>query len=219
LVTDEQNPVFDYRALRFLMGFIAFSLPFVVSGIAHNQSLTSISASYHSEARDAFVGLLCIVGAFLWAYNGHSDTQSSLSKVAALAAVLVAFFPTACGSCGNTATTAIHAGAAAVLFGVLSYFCFVPFRVKTKGKPKKRGLRSKIYFTCGWIMVICILIILLSNIFASKEIRFAFRITYWAESVALCAFGFAWIIAGKYFDYFLDEDEDALKIFERNIKN
>lgn len=66
--------VFDYRALRLLMGLVALSLPFLVRFIATNP-LTSISASYHSEARDVFVGMLCIVAAFLWAYNGHSALE------------------------------------------------------------------------------------------------------------------------------------------------
>jgi hypothetical protein len=52
------------------VGVIAFSLPFVFSAIA-NSSLGSMSGSYYTSARDVFVGMLFIVGAFLWAYNGH----------------------------------------------------------------------------------------------------------------------------------------------------
>ncbi len=48
--------VFDYRALRLIMGLIAFSLPFVVTLISAT-SLSSISASYHTDGRDIFVEL------------------------------------------------------------------------------------------------------------------------------------------------------------------
>ena len=73
------NKVFDYRALRLLMGLIALALPFIVTLVSSTQ-LSSISASYFTEARDAFVGMLFIVGAFLWAYNGHTLHRPGRAK-------------------------------------------------------------------------------------------------------------------------------------------
>jgi len=84
MTTTTTNKVFDYRTLRLLIGLIAFSLPLVVELLA-TATIPSISASYYTEARDAFVGMLFIVGAFLWAYNGHTDWQGRWSKVAAVA--------------------------------------------------------------------------------------------------------------------------------------
>ena len=139
--------VFDYRALRLLMGIIALSLPFVVSLIAF-ESLSSISASYYTEARDAFVGLLLIVGAFLWAYNGHGPKEAIASKIASVAAILVAIFPTSCADCTvkiptifpvTKITPIIHYVAALCLFSILAYFCFGPFRKNTKGKKGKKA--------------------------------------------------------------------------------
>ncbi len=46
----------------------------------------------------------------------------------------------------------------------------------------------------------------------SDETLTALRVTYWAEALALCAFGFAWIVAGKYFRPFVDKEE-ALRLF------
>ena len=71
MTTNNSSAVFDYRALRLLVGLIAFALPIVVS-LLSIKTLPSISASYHAEGRDAFVGMLFVVGAFLWAYNGHT---------------------------------------------------------------------------------------------------------------------------------------------------
>ncbi len=91
--------VFDYRALRLLMGLIALSLSPIVWYKAGEQ-LGSISAYYHSGAHDLFVGLLFVVAAFLWAYNGRTIWQGRMSKIAGLAAILVATYPTACdGPC------------------------------------------------------------------------------------------------------------------------
>jgi hypothetical protein len=214
MADEQRSPVFDYRALRLLMGMIAFSLPFVVSLIS-TTPLTSISASYHTEARDAFVGMLFIVGAFLWAYNGHTRLQALASKVAALAAIFVAIFPTARDGCEVTVVSKTHYAAAAILFSILAYFCFGPFRKKTKGKGGKKALRSKIYFVCGVVMVACMLCMLITKIIVSAESAKQLRITYWGEAVALCAFGVAWMVAGKCFQFLVDEPE-ALRLFGRS---
>jgi hypothetical protein len=42
----------------------------------------------------------------------------------------------------------------------------------------------------------------------------AWRVTYYAEAIALWAFGVAWMVAGKYFSLVVDEDE-ALQLFEK----
>lgn len=228
MTTTTINKVFDYRTLRLLVGLIAFFLPIVAEVLA-TATIPSISASYYTEARDAFVGMLFVVGAFLWAYNGHTDLQSNLSKVAAVAAICVAFFPTACHLCGmenapsscvsceTTTASFIHYASAGILFGVLAYFCLGPFREKTKGQPGKKGQRAKIYFTCGCVMLACIVITAAANFILSEDTNKSLRITYWAELIALAAFGVAWFVAGKWL-LFVDK-EDAIKIFEKKVPN
>lgn len=206
--------VFDYRALRLILGFIAFSLPFVVS-IMTTTRLTSISASYFTESRDVFVGMLCIVGAFLFAYNGHNRKEALISKLAAIAAICVAFFPTTCDTCSATTNSYVHYSAAAILFSILAFFCFGPFRYRTKDRGGKKGMRSKIYFLCGWVMLVCMLSIAAASFILEQSVVSAYRITFWAEAIALSAFGIAWIVAGKYFGFFVDERDNQLKIFSK----
>jgi len=93
--SETKSTVFDYRLLRFFIGFIAFALPIVVTIVA-SRDLSSISASYYTDGRDWFVGMLFIVGSFLLAYNGHSLKEEVASKLAAFAAFGVALFPTSC---------------------------------------------------------------------------------------------------------------------------
>ena len=82
----EGNLVFDYRALRFVVGLLAFIFPWVVT-IRAQMILSSISWSYHTDARDQFVGGMCVIGILLIAYKGHKpvlppEPQSLLKRPA-----------------------------------------------------------------------------------------------------------------------------------------
>lgn len=109
------NEVFEYRTHRLVVGLIALSLPLVVS-VLSGERLTSISASYYTDARDWMVGLLFVVGAFLLSYNGHTTMQSIISKIAAIAAAGIAVFLTGCKTCETSSTTIVHFVCATVLF-------------------------------------------------------------------------------------------------------
>ena len=66
------NPVFDHRTLRLVVGVIAFLMPWFATILA-GRIPTSISGSYHTtdRARDVFVGTLAVIGVLLIAYRGH----------------------------------------------------------------------------------------------------------------------------------------------------
>lgn len=196
------KPVFDCRTLRLVMGLIALSLPFIVTAISA-QRLESISASYYTDARNVFVGLMFVVGAFLFAYNGWTMRQAVASKFASLGAVLVALFPTACKLCEPGLSSHIHQFGAALLFSILAYFCLGPFRDKTKGQGGKKALRSRIYLVCGVLIIAAMLAVLL----VPDEIKQTWRIVFWAEAIALSSFGVAWVVAGKYLSPLVHPDE------------
>lgn len=206
---ESDNKVFDYRTLRLLMGIIALFMPIAVV-IFSNKALSSISASYYTDSRDIFVGALFIVGAFLLAYNGHETNQAIASKVAAIAAFCVAYFPTSCDVCEATVETYIHYLSAITLFSILAYFCFVFFRKKIKDSLGKELLRSRIYFLCGSLMTACILMLILVFLLIkfgiiSQELVDRLHIVYFGEWIAMTAFGIAWIVAGKSFKFFVEE--------------
>jgi len=56
--------------------------------------------------------------------------------------------------------------------------------------------------------------LLASAFLPSDAMPDAWRVTYYAEAIALWAFGVAWMVAGKYFSLVVDEDE-ALQLFEK----
>ena len=207
------SPIFDYKALRLMVGIIALTLPVLVTLVA-GQEIASVSASYHTDARNYFVGLLFVVGALMLAYNGHSSLEALASKVGATSAIVVALIPTDefCGE--STRASTIHLAAAVLLFLILAWFCFGPFRKNTKGQPGKKGRRAKFYFVCGSVMIVSMAVGVIGKFVWSCEELVTLNLTYWVEAIALGAFGVAWIVAGKIIPMLVDDDE-ALKLFRR----
>jgi hypothetical protein len=215
--------VFDYQAARLVVGIIAFTLPFAVRFI-YGKQLSSISDYYYTDARDVLVGMLFIVGSFLFAYNGHDTCQCIASKIASLAAILAALCPTKCCGCDENFISIIHYCSATTLFLILTYFCLGPFSAGAKGKEKreekgivkineKAKLRRFIYQRCGHIMIVCMAIMILNAVLAIvfKIDLETLRITYWGELVSLVAFGTAWMTASKAFRVVANEDEVLFK--------
>jgi len=67
---EDKDIVFDPKTLRLFVGLIAFWLPWAVIFFAARVT-SSISASYHTNVRDVFLGALFVIGALFLAYNGH----------------------------------------------------------------------------------------------------------------------------------------------------
>lgn len=70
---DGEGLIFDYHTIRLIIGLIAIIFPLVV-GLRASQITDSISWSYHTNARDFFVGFLFVIGAFLISYKGRTLT-------------------------------------------------------------------------------------------------------------------------------------------------
>lgn len=140
----EHDINFDYRELRLMVGLIAFLLPVAVYLITFKIS-PSISAYYHSNARDVFVGLMFVIGALLVAYKGHNKTEEWISSFGGVTAIVTALFPTSCdnklfpsactadlvpticSSCGVTQNVTVHTIGAFLTFSVIVYFCLIAF--------------------------------------------------------------------------------------------
>lgn len=100
--------VMDYRALRAVIGLIAFLLvPVIYAGnwllftrhaggcfLPNPRLPDSLSGYYYTHMRNMFIGGMCAMGIFLAAYRGHDRWDSRLTNVAGLAAICIALCPT-----------------------------------------------------------------------------------------------------------------------------
>jgi hypothetical protein len=191
--------IYSYLALRNTVGWIGILLPFVLMGgsyfiFGEEIPLFDISMYYYSGMRDVFVGAMCAVGLFLFFYRGYNRWDNLAGDVAGFCALLIAWFPTSKMGPQDWAGQ-IHFGAAGVFFGVLAIFSLFLF-TRTGDAPTRRKIqRNLIYITCGIILLVASLGMLIYFLFLQKRFPHT-RFVFWAETTALVAFGISWLTKG-----------------------
>ena len=165
--------------------------------------LESVSAYYYTGAIAAFVGILAVLGVFLFTYRGYRNKDQNLDRAAAIvaasAAFVVAFFPTCAPTerlrlaWWNPATGTIHYVAAVILFSSFSFFSLFLFpksNIKGKPLPADKQARNSLYVLCGIGILVCMLWAG-SSYFTGAPI-------FWAEALALECFGASWLVKGRF---------------------
>ncbi len=215
---NDDNKIFvvSYLTLRIGLGFVGLLLPIVlIMGTLLFDNCTqiqpSISHYYYTIMGNYFVGSLCAVAMFLFFYKGPKKIDGIIANIAAVAALLVAFFPTDEGAlslCKYVSTkrvdsvNAIHFTGAAVLFGSFAFFCLYLFTKTGHGHivTAHKKIRNSIYKTCGIIILICIVLIAVYNLAGNFGAAFSkYKPTLVLESIALFAFGTSWVTKGEMF--------------------
>lgn len=227
----KRNLVFDFITMRWLMGLIVLLLPGIVRFIA-TEKIPSISWSYHTEARDYFVGLLFVIGAFLISYKGHKREEDIVSSVGGIAAWVTALNPTAFSVGSTNMTSTIHYLGAFVLFSTTVYFCLYAFtsraRRKSKRKDKRKG-KGKGIFLIDFIFQykgpldpaarrilfyqICGLgitsMMVLSAIVGFSGVDEPSNLIFLAQTIALLLFGTAWLVASQFLPFLIDKKKSG----------
>jgi hypothetical protein len=121
----------------------------------------------------------------------------------------VAWFPTT----SDELTTApkwigqVHYTSAALLFITLAIFClFLLGKTDTpeaEGTDKKKG-RDVVHIVCGVVIIACIVVSLIVAVLPDDAAFHRYDPIFWAEAVAISAFGVSWSIAGKAFGFLKD---------------
>lgn len=192
-----EKPEIDHRTLKLLVGLIALSLANLTALFA-SKSITSISASYYEAgwSQSIFIGFLFAIAAFLLAYNGLSRAEMLLSKVAAAAALGVALFPCDCDGHAELVPH-VHFSAAAVMFLVLAYFCYVFYRrARAKGHVEANR-RAAIYALCGVAILASIAVLVFDTLAGGVLTARVPRLVFYCERTGLVAFGVSWLTASR----------------------
>ena len=202
----DNSLVFSYLSLRRVIGILGFTLPFLLAlggwAIFDTGLQRSMSAYYHTGMGDVFVGILFALGFFLLSYKGYERRDDLVGDLGFVFALGVALFPTTpTGTHGGTDLIGyIHLACAGLFFGTLIYFALFLFTKSAPDQPvtRKKRHRNLVYRTCGYAMLLCILLIGVYNIADGDESSLA-RINpvFWLEAIAVAAFGISWLIKGE----------------------
>jgi len=212
--------VISFLALREIIGIIGISLPFLLMlGTYFLDKCSpalqySISHYYYTKMHMLFVGLLCVLGAFLITYNGNSNGEKYISTFAGFCSLSVAVFPddrvkyiftqTNCSFIHTEElkeyVPTIHFASATLLFLCFAIICFCFFTKPDilNSDPIKKGRRNFAYKFCGIGILISLILCFLfmkKYLFISEE--FANHSVLFFETTALLFFGFSWLLKGS----------------------
>lgn len=149
---------------------------------------------YHSSMGAVFSSMLCVIGIFLLFYQGHDEYDNWLGNLACVFALGTALVPTAEDGKPLEWWNSLHYIFAALLFIVLTLFSLWRFP-----RNKMRRRRNRIYYACGSIMTICLLV-LFSRLFHEGSTKNAWderHIVFWLEMIVVMAFGLSWLTKGR----------------------
>lgn len=215
--TRMKNPaVLSYYAMRPAVGYIALSLPLTLAlgtivlgllGPGHNLPhpilQRSVSDYYYTPMRNYYVGSLCAIGTFLVCSRGYDFLDELTGYLAGAFSFGVALFPSIDPYGGYTDWQVdigfVHTGFAAAMFFVLAYICIFLFRKSSPDKPltRRKLHRNRLYRICGLVIVACIVAMVGLTIDSSLRAIPPSRLLFWGETLALAAFGIAWLTKGE----------------------
>jgi len=200
----------DVESLMKAVGILGMTLPvLLIAGQWLTRGtplvLESISDYYHSRMQDLFVGVLCGIALFLFAYKGYDMRDRIASLLACVFSLGVAFFPTTPHAVeADLDTTGIlHFLFAAALFIVLTVFALYLFRL-SDDRPGDRShmkrVRNRVYTVCGLLMVFSLVAIVAYMMFLAGSWTWLDRWqpVFLFESLALVSFGFSWLVKGGF---------------------
>lgn len=198
-----KNHIYSYLSLRKSVGIIAILLPFVIltiTTISGEGIPNSISYSYHSSARDVFVGSLCAIALLMFFYTGYSKIDNWAGNIVGLSSLGTLWLPTPIAGAEMDWVGLAHYISALILFLTLSFFCLFLFTksdVEKDLRTANKRICNKIYIACGVTMLLCLAIMI--YVFSNEKLGGEGTIlTYILQTVTTIAFGFSWLVKGNF---------------------
>ena len=220
--------IISYYTMRRAIGVLGITFPLIlVAGSSLfgecEEVQISISAYYHTNMRNIFVGINCAVALFLFAYRGHDWMDNLAGYLGCIFVLGVAFLPCtisvpdplclAPASGQNPLMGDLHNVSALLYFLVLIVYTLLLFPKthvdKRTGEKLNMGTqkrkRNVVYYICGSLMTLALLLIVACLGFLEDRYPGLKDLDpiFWLESIVLFSFGFSWLTKGQLF--FRDE--------------
>lgn len=207
----------SYLQIRKAVGYLGIALPIILVVYSLligpcNEIQFSLSQYYYTSAGNLFTGIICAISFFLYSYKGYDSTDNRAGTTASILGFATAIFPTGQTKlfCNFTMDpypfpsyfTYIHAGAAALFFLVLAYFCLCLFtksgNYSSKPITDEKRTRNRIYKICGYTIIVCL--VLMAIVYLNENIKDSLaelKPIFVLESIMLLTFGFSWLVKGE----------------------
>ncbi len=226
---EEDGASYSYNALRTSIGLLGLLLPLLLALGTWFKPMTSVSDYYYTNMRDLLVGVLFFLTLFLAFYRPYNKPEKNegvvdtvISLVSAVAAGLLALFPTYNATLHHTSDELVPAGivlnfvssqlsgvlhnlGSGVLFtafALMSIFVFTQTGLGADGKRHKptgmKVVRNVLYVIFGLGILACIGYIGLRVILAhGDQHEIDTMVIFVPEATALVLFGLSWLVKGN----------------------
>jgi hypothetical protein len=221
-----EQPELAYRTHWRLIGSLGIALPillYLYGALVLDLGVTplsSISAYYTYRTRDFFVGVLWTVGWFFFSYKGYSKHDDAITDLACVLALAVSLVPNS-----DPVWNWFHFVSAALLLFVLAVMSFFIFtkteatredtlwtRIRSAFAPSQsrpregKRRRNRLYRASALVIVASLAGAALSMVLDPNG---AYPGVFAFETVALFAFGTAWLTKGGVFGPLGDDSKEA----------
>ena len=208
----------NQNTLRKVVGLSGMLLPvllylFLLVDTGFTKPMPSISHYYLTRANPVFIIVVSLMAVFLIIYKGKDRIDFILSVIAGCGALLLLLFPTnnlSVEGCRECVVTTLRESAFRPVFHLLSAAVFLLslagmalFLFTRSAAPKGRENKAKkqrnlVYRICGYTIIGALAVMVLGfKLPAFGPFYDANNLTFWMETVAVEAFGFAWFVKGN----------------------
>lgn len=197
-----------YFDLRVGVAAIAFLFPVILPLMGNYLGVEfqpSLSDYYHTDMRNGFVGILFIIGAFLYLYRGFSNWENWLLNAAGLLAVCIALLPTDMKGSASMQNAAevfsmplLHGFCAVTFFICIALVCITCSRL-TLDQIKENGYRKKLLMSIYWLLGILMVTLPLTAAGIARFTELAnpdmkSHVIFWIEFAGVWVFATYWMV-------------------------
>lgn len=221
--------IISYYTMRRALGILGITLPLILLAGSFlfgscREVQISVSAYYHTNMRNLFVGFNCAVALFLFAYRGHDWMDNLAGYLGCIFVLGVAFLPCTIStpdppclvpvSIQDPLIGKLHNLSALLYFMVLIVYSLLLFpkthldmvtgeKMFMKRQKKRRNV---VYYICGSLMMTSLLLIIVYMFILEHHYPDLKRLdpVFWLESIMFLSFGISWLTKGQLF--FRDEN-------------
>ena len=202
--SDESLYVLSYLGLRKGVGIISLALPIVLlvgKPVLDGGGMQgSISAYYYTSMRNYFVGSLCASAVFLFSYK-YAPTRQRPEHRDSTVRARRGLLPDHASGRRHDLDRGRPPCLCRLFFLLLAYFAYFVFTRPPQPREQVEGrkrVRNRIYRVCGVTVVVCLVLVPVSDLVLRDAARGRVHPLFWLETVAVFAFSTSWLVKGGF---------------------